>query len=132
LEQPSPDDLVRDLAERTTLNQNTTLTYACALRWYVGKNNSIKEFADAQIKLDQFIEEVRVSAPVQGVREGKRPKAGNSIPKEDLEMLITELTERSGGGSSIWAVQDQRWLLAGLTTGLRSSLSAIFPCLRMV
>lgn len=119
LEQVSPDDLVKDLSERNNLNQNTTLTYAYALRWFFGKNNSIKEFAEALVKLDQLIDEVRANAPNQGTRDNKRPKAGNSIPKDDLEMLISELTERSSSGSSIWAAPAQRWLLAGLATGLR-------------
>ena len=118
-ESTNPMDLVRDLSERVDLNQNTVMTYAYALRWHFKKNGHIQDFADAMLALDQFIDQIKSTFPVQGVREGKRPKAGNSIPKDDLDELITELTERSAGGASIWAGPAQRWLLAGLATGLR-------------
>ena len=96
-----------------------TVSQALSILENFKKNGHIQDFADATLALDQFIDQIKTTFPVQGAREGKRPKAGNSIPKDDLDLLITELTERSASGSSIWVGHAQKWLLAGLATGLR-------------
>ena len=118
-ESANPIDLVNDLMARDTLNQNTIITYAYALRWEFSRNRHIKDFVDAEVELTKFISQIKSTIPKQGKREGKRPKSGNSIPHEDLELLLNQLTERSGSGSSVWAGPAQRWLVAGLATGLR-------------
>jgi len=118
-ESANPIDLVNDLMARDTLNQNTIITYAYALRWEFSRNRHIKDFVDAEVELTKFISQIKSTIPKEGKREGKRPKSGNSIPHEDLELLLNKLTERIGGGSSIWAGRAQRWLVSGLATGLR-------------
>lgn len=115
-EPANPSDLVKHLFERTSLNQNTMITYAYALRWDFAKRQDIKEFIEANIELNEFIAKTRSAGKAP---RAKKSKSRKSIPKEDLDLLMEELTSRSASGKSMWASPAQRWLQAGIATGLR-------------
>ena len=112
----SPKDLVTDLVERTELLPSTITTYKYALLWHLRKNEHIAEYKEALDVLKEHAEQLKKE-------KSAKPPVGKwkrkAIPKADLNALIEQLTEMSSGSKGIWAGRTQRWLLAGLATGVR-------------
>jgi hypothetical protein len=112
----SPKDLVTDLVARAELLPSTITTYKYALLWHLRQNEHIAEYKEALDMLKAHAEQAKKE------KAGKRP-VGNwkrkAIPKADLNALIEQLTEMSSGRKAVWAGRTQRWVLAGLATGVR-------------
>jgi hypothetical protein len=118
----SPLNLVDDLWERrgNGLESSTFSTYRAALMWHLAQHRGSQPYEQAWAKLQEL-----VAATADMPRARRKRSVAQTIPENDLRLLVEELTARSapkGSGAATktrWAYRANYWLLAGLATGLR-------------